>query len=119
MTLLFFNLPLVLLPSAFLSLEQIYHSGAPSRNRNHQPIDIGSYILISSSPFSSSRAKRKDNSPQSESYASNSITFAVPEFSGTVNVLDPGALLAGKNATIWLTPLTSTLAYLCVLSPLI
>lgn len=59
--------------------------------------------------------------PQPPSYASNSITFPVPLFNGTVRVLVPGVypLVVGKNATTLVTPFTTTFAYRCVLSPFV
>ena len=62
--------------------------------------------------------KAKDNSPHPLLYDSNSITFPVPDFNGTVKVLLPGVPpVVGKKATTCVTPLTITFAYLWVLSP--
>jgi hypothetical protein len=57
---------------------------------------------------------------QPELYASNTIVFPVPAFSGTVNVLVPGTPpVVGKKAMTLLTPLATTFAYRCVESPLL
>jgi hypothetical protein len=54
-----------------------------------------------------------NNSPHPALYASNSITFQLPAFNGIVNVLLPGVVpVVGKKATTYVTPLTTTFAYL-------